>query len=216
MENKIIEAREIYEQMNKTNRILYFDRGIREYIREKTGEYPALVGSVAMGVDLPTSDIDYAIKVKKDEKLQMKERLEKIMEFRGERPARLESTRYLFRFIWGGNIRVDLNVMDEEDYEILLDGIERAKRTMTYDDKALFVYNKLKLHEKSLQGYEEYKLALYRKFCPQLLWMQDMDICRLVQKEYSKKGIDLPQWLVEKLEKGDIGENRNEDTDCRE
>lgn len=101
MENKIIEAREIYEQMNKTNRILYFDRGIREYIREKTGEYPALVGSVAMGVDLPTSDIDYAIKVKKDEKLQMKERLEKIMEFRGERPARLESTRYLFRFIWG-------------------------------------------------------------------------------------------------------------------
>ena len=216
MKNKIIEARKVYEQMNKTNRILYFDRSIREYIREKTGEYPALVGSVAMEVDLPTSDIDYAIKVKKDEKLQMKKQLEKFMEFRGERPARLESTRYLFRFIWRENIRVDLNVMDEYDYEILLEGIEKAKRTMTYDDKALFVYNKLKLHEKSLQDYEEYKLALYRKFCPQLLWMQDIDICKLVQKEYSKKGIDLPQWLVEKLEKENIGEDRNEDTDCRE
>lgn len=216
MENKIIEARKVYEQMNKTNSILFFDRGIREYIREKTGKYPALVGSVAMEVDLPTSDIDYAIKAKKDEKIQIKKQLENFMEFRGERPSKLESTRYLFRFIWRENIRVDLNIMDEDDYEILLDGIEKARRTMSYDDKALFVYNKLKLHEKSLQSYEEYKLALYRKFCPQLLWMQDTDICKLIHKEYLKKGIDLPQWLIEKLEKENIGENRNEDIDCRE
>jgi len=197
MNNKLVEARKMYEQMNKTNKILYFDRSIREYIREMTGEYPELVGSVAMGIDIPTSDIDYAIKTS-DKKLK-KEQIGEQMEFRGERPARLDSTRYLFRFIWNGNIKVDLNIMDEYDYDILINGIQRANKELTYDDKALFVYNKLKLREKSLQAYEEYKMALYKRFCPELLWMNDEEICKLVQEEYRRKGIPLPQWLVEKL-----------------
>ncbi len=159
---------------------------------------PELVGSYAMGIDIPGSDMDFAIGAKDAiEKEKIRAALAPYMEFRGERPAAFATTRFLFCTSIDGT-HIDLNIMDFDDYTHLVNGMHAASNELTLEEKAYCVARKIKLKAKNKDDFEVYKLGLYQRFCPQLLWLPDFQIRALIEKDCIEKQRPFPQWLIAK------------------
>ncbi|MBR2431061.1 hypothetical protein IKB17_06345 [bacterium] len=172
---------------------------IKKYINEIVGIEPDLVGSAAIGIQIDESDLDFAVSVKNSgemksvgEKLEFHE-----IAFYGERPATKDTFRLLFSFLYK-NVSVDITVMLEKDYTELVNGIKEAKDSLSPSEKNRIIEKKKILSLESKIEYENYKISIYKKFCPQLLWLTDIEICRMLLQEYQKKNLKIPVWLDEK------------------
>ena len=173
------------------------------------GIKPTLVGSHAMGVGIPGSDIDFAVGINTShEKTKLKNILMKYMEFRGERPATLETTRFLFctRI---EDTHIDLNVMDIKDYDHLVHGMKRARAELTDEEKSSCIAEKIRLKKINKSEFEKYKLNLYQRFCPDLLWLPDFQIRAMIEKRCVSRQESLPAWLIAKKQNG-----KNEIVNC--
>lgn len=170
----------------------------RSIIYKNIAYDPTLVGSYAVGIDIPKSDIDFAIGLSTiEEKTQIKDKLIPLMEFRGERPASLNTTRFLFCIKIDG-VHIDLNVMDEKDFLHLVEGNRRAAGEIPLIEKAKCVYHKIRLKNGERQNFESYKTQIYKKYCPDLLWLPDHEIREMIEIKCRQENTLLPQWLIEK------------------
>ncbi len=158
----------------------------------------ATVGSVAMGVHLPTSDLDFAIAA--DRPLaDIETSLKAFMEFRGERPATRASTRLLFSTRIDHR-HVDLNVMETADMARMLGDLARAALTLSEQEKEGIVRRKRCLRDMGCsKELDEYKLRLYERFCPTFLWLPDYEIVKFVAEGFTARNEPIPPWLSQKL-----------------
>lgn len=173
---------------------------IKTKIETITNIRPELVGSYAMGINISGSDLDFAIGVEEETEFNHLHAVlsEAGMEYRGKRPSTLNSSRLLYSFYWN-NIFVDLVILNRKDYEHLIVGVKRAKEEFTDKDKAEIKRMKKLYLNDSIDKYEQYKISIYKRFSPNLLWMTDIEICKyLIKQEYNEKK-DYPKWLREKI-----------------
>lgn len=158
-----------------------------------------LVGSVAVGIHIDTSDIDFVTAIDDDSRVQVKEKLEKYLEFRGERIARKTSTRYLFCMKYNG-YHIDLNVMTKTDYDAIIQGMYTMKKKLSSQKKKEIIS-----HKKELKGmnkfneYELYKNSFYQIYCPDFIWIADDEIIKNIAKQFIEAHKELPMWLQNKL-----------------
>jgi len=196
-----IEAIKFFEKMRQNDdKVMKIVTSVQDILSSYlNGIQPTLVGSVAMSLNIPTSDIDFAISLDLKNKIKFVESLKDRLEFRGERPAGIDSTRFLFCMKYQG-YHIDLNLMDENDFKLLKAGMLKAKFMMTIEEKANHTFLKNQLKESGrLDEFENHKLTVYKRFCPNLLWVTDQELVLKISEDLKGKGTPLPQWLVEKL-----------------
>lgn len=176
---------------------------LSRYIEKIVGRVPVLVGSMGIGIDIDDSDIDFAIPFYgEDDEIKLLELLNgKGFEFRGKRISTSITYRYLYSFYWENSF-VDLVILNEADFKYLSQGIKEAYLQTSMNEKNKIKEIKKKLSVDSIEKYEEYKLTIYKRFCPQLLWLTDIEICELLVKEYREKEklTSMPQWLKDKID----------------
>lgn len=161
----------------------------------------ALVGSVGIGIDISSSDLDLAISA---EDMGTAERFRIILqnngfEFRGERPSTYTTTRYLLSKQLS-ECFVDVIILLNNDFNILVKGISNANLSLSSSQKMQICEEKRRLKAISYSKYEEYKLLIYKRYCPGLLWLTDIDICKMMLKRIKETQAQLPSWLREKVE----------------
>ncbi|MDQ0458351.1 hypothetical protein [Rhizobium paknamense] len=157
-----------------------------------------VVGSVALGIEIRSSDIDFAVGTShvKEEVLSQ---LSQWMEFRGERPATPTSTRLLFCIMDEGR-HIDLNVMSVNDLKLLQANLYAAAAQLSIQDRKLIIRRKTELRDKKREReLDEYKTELYRRFCPSFVWSPDDEIVKALAEEFSRRGDPIPDWLAKKL-----------------
>lgn len=169
---------------------------VADYIFDLTGEKPSVVGSIGMGINIFGSDIDLAIGVTQQQKEEIKKKLDKTMEFRGERIATPTSTRSLYCMNHEGT-HVDLMILNKEDYRNLLNGVIWARIDMSETEKACHVYNKIYLGIVDENKLEDYKMAIYKRYNPKFSWIPDYVIRENLANKIKEEGKDLPKWLTE-------------------
>ena len=161
-----------------------------------------LVGSVATQTNIACSDIDFVTGINYLHKEEVKSLLTQSLEFRGERIATPNTTRLLFCTKIGG-IHVDLNIMEEKDYFCIIDGMMKMASELSSKQKKEIKKSKNILKEKgNIQEYELYKNKFYQKFCPEFLWISDIDIIRKMAEDCLKSGTEYPKWLKDKISTG--------------
>jgi|GEM_PF-6224040 len=158
----------------------------------------ALVGSRLMQIDLPSSDIDFALSAESEDRELLRHHLNNLLEFRGERVAGWNTTRLLFCQKTEGH-HVDLNIMTPTDFRYLVVGLHLARKELTNKEKQAIKDQKqrLKLSGKT-DELEEFKCGIYRKYCPELVWEPDFVIRRKLLSCYYSKGYSIPAWLKRK------------------
>ena len=158
------------------------------FISDLTGHTCHIVGSLKLGAVTPFSDIDLAIGCSDSEKISSAKLLSQHFEFRGERPARLDTTRFLFRMDYEG-IPVDINIMLESDLNDFLKGLDSASTQMSPDEKFECAYAKYILQRQgAAEELEQLKLVHYKRFCPELEWLTDQEILKRISTEASRYG----------------------------
>lgn len=168
---------------------------------EKAVDYLSLLNVDAwkVGSGEVTSDIDFVTAIDDDSRVQVKEKLEKYLEFRGERIARKTSTRYLFCMKYNG-YHIDLNVMTKTDYDAIIQGMYTMKKKLSPQKKKEIISHKKELKEMNkINEYELYKNSFYQIYCPDFIWIADDEIIKNIAKQFIEAHKELPMWLQNKL-----------------
>lgn len=173
---------------------------IKRYIENILNAKISLVGSHSIGIGLPNSDIDFAIGYENNNEMY---RIEKILnensfEFRGVRPSTNKTFRLLYSFYWKDQF-VDIVVLCNDDYTHLVNGLSQANLTITKEEKEIIITTKKKLEQIDIEKYENYKLDIYKKYCPKLLWMNDIEICKYLKSKCDETKRKYPDWLRNKI-----------------
>lgn len=164
-------SRDLMEQ-----RLLHIAGNAQEFVRAVIGKESYLVGSLALGVFSETSDIDLAVGVPSRDLRGILKRLKEVAEFRGERAAGKESSRYLFCTELNG-VHIDINVMTESDCEHLVTGMRRARAEMSNEERSNHLRERQILQcGQDQEALDVLKLQIYKRFCPELVWLPDFQI----------------------------------------
>ncbi len=163
-----------------------------------------LVGSVAIGIDINTSDLDFMLTVPEEKQVFVLNILKQIMEFRGERPATEATTRHLF-CLKIENKHIDINLMKPNDFMLFGKGIQNAHDLLSDEEKQQIIKEKQRLKQlgKSTE-YEDYKLGIYKKFCPEFIFYTDYELIKSLAQKCIKENRVLPDWLQAKVKQFDI------------
>lgn len=192
---------DIKKAVNILNKVFYEIQinTIKEYIEKIISKPVSLVGSYGMGINTPNSDIDFATFIMPDESIT---KLDEILqtnnfEFRGKRPSASNTMRYLYSFWWFDQF-VDLVILLREDFDYLVNGIHCANVSMSQTEKRYIIEKKIELENSNIVDFENFKLSIYKRFIPQLLWLNDIDICRSLIRKCKEQNMSFPSWLEEK------------------
>jgi len=156
------------------------------FIKELTEVEPKLVGSLAIGIHDLKSDIDFVLPIVPEKLEEVFNKLNAIAEFRGERSAKSESTRFLFSLRIDSEL-VDVNLMKPDDAEEFIACIAFAASTMTEEEKIDFAFRKHSYRTTLTQAdFDVFKIEPYVRFCPNFVWEPDFVLRK-------KLGIELPK-----------------------
>lgn len=123
-------------------------------------------GSHGLRLNLPGSDIDLGVGVKRDEWSRVQASLSKNANFLGIERTPFASTRMVFQW-WIGESLVDLSVVTPEAYRDARNMISAIDAGMTQEDRIRFTWIKHQLKTSgNREEYAAWKLAPYRRFCP--------------------------------------------------
>ena len=164
-------------------RLLSIAEKAKAFVHKVTNKEGHLVGSLALGVFSKDSDVDIAIAVDEHELPDILRSLSEITEFRGERIASSTTTRHLFCTVIEGT-HVDINVMREPDCAHLRAGMEMARASMSDDERNSHTERRIALKQQDNKvALDVFKLELYERFCPNLVWIPDFQIREALKKD---------------------------------
>jgi predicted nucleotidyltransferase len=195
MSDKLYNSYILKEEISKAKSVLY------DYLKtyKIAPNSIFLIGSTAMGIQLSTSDIDFAVGVSQEIKDKIKSNLPSLMEFRGERPARKTTTRLLFCTKLEDR-HIDLNIMDLNDSILFKNNLAKAVHSLSDKDKQDIVDKKMYLKERGhKEDYERFKIELYKRFFLDFLWLTDHEIAKAMIDKFVQKNEPIPFWLAQKL-----------------
>jgi hypothetical protein len=148
----------------------------RSFVKTWTGGDSFVGGSVAMKLNIQSSDLDLIVPVLESNYQRVGATLRRWCQFRGERQATPETYRQLF-CIRIEEMHIDFNVMLVADAALMRTAIQTANRVLSSQERVAHVWRKYRLYtNENHVEYEASKLEIYNRFFPDFVWKTDQQI----------------------------------------
>lgn len=168
------EAELFYKSIREEDdRLTTIEGRARYLVRKWTGYEAVNVGSFALLLNLPSSDLDLSMgAIAQDFDAVCEEIANSGCQFIATRESRPGSFRKVYRFQID-SIDIDLAVLRDDDLFLLMPGLVRCRRGMTYIERVEHVYEKQRLYKtNNKRAYFEFKMKPYLKYCPEFSWLK--------------------------------------------